>query len=120
MYQSVNIYLLDLVLCLSDALDLGHARLFQRQIRSAFVAWELGRVASLTSEPLKDLFIRPCFTIWGHCRPTKKLLFVADRLKIWMVIASEANDFFKQSLFSNLVQKLFDVTINPGETGMNR
>jgi HD-GYP domain-containing protein (c-di-GMP phosphodiesterase class II) len=73
MYLNVHIYLLDLALCLSDALDLGSARLFQRQIRSAFVAWELGRAARLSSEPLQNLFLAALLHDLGALSPHEKI-----------------------------------------------
>ena len=73
MYQSVNINLLNLTLSLSDALDLSHPSLFQRQIRSAFVAWQLGRAASLPPEPLRNLFISALFNDLGALSPDEKV-----------------------------------------------
>jgi HD-GYP domain-containing protein (c-di-GMP phosphodiesterase class II) len=73
MYQSVNINLLNLALSLSDALDLSHPSLFQRQIRSAFIAWQLGRAASLPSEPLRNLFIAALFHDLGALSPDEKV-----------------------------------------------
>lgn len=73
MYQNVTTNLLNLALSLSDALDLGNAKLFQRQIRSAFVAWQLGRAACLEPEPLRDLFIAALFHELGAVSPGEKL-----------------------------------------------
>ncbi len=73
MYQNVTTNLLNLALSLSDALDLGNAKLFQRQIRSAFVAWQLGRAACLAPEPLRDLFIAALFHELGAVSPDEKL-----------------------------------------------
>ena len=73
MYLNVRLYLLDLALCLSEALDLGSARLFQRQIRSAFVAWELGKAARLSSEPLRYLFIAALLHDLGALSPHEKI-----------------------------------------------
>lgn len=74
MYQSVNINLLNLVLSLSDALDLSDSSLFQRQIRSAFVAWQLGLAASIPPEPLRNLFIAALFHDLGALSPDEKVV----------------------------------------------
>ncbi len=73
MYHNVTTNLLNLVLSLSDALDLASPSLFQRQIRSAFVAWELGQAANLPPEPLKNLFIAALFHDLGALSPDEKV-----------------------------------------------
>ncbi len=73
MYHNISINLLNLVLSLSDALDLGNVKLFQRQIRSAFVAWKLGQAADLPPEPLKNLFIAALFHELGALSPDEKV-----------------------------------------------
>jgi HD-GYP domain-containing protein (c-di-GMP phosphodiesterase class II) len=73
MYHDISINLLNLVLSLSDALDLSDSSLFQRQIRSAFVAWELGRAACLPPEALKNLFIAALFHELGALSPDEKV-----------------------------------------------
>ena len=73
MYRDTNVTLLNLALSLSDALDLCSPSLFQRQIRSAFVAWELGRAANLPPEPLKNLFIAALFHDAGALSPDEKV-----------------------------------------------
>lgn len=53
--DSVNLG--NLVLSLSDAMDLANPRLFQHQQRVAFVVWQLGKAARLTDERINTLFI---------------------------------------------------------------
>ncbi|MGC8604112.1 MAG: HD-GYP domain-containing protein [Desulfomonilaceae bacterium] len=81
MYCKTYVNLLNLVLALSDALDLGNARLFQRQIRSAFIAWQLGRAAGLSSEPLRDLFIAALFHELGALAPEEKLALYIEQVQ---------------------------------------
>jgi HD-GYP domain-containing protein (c-di-GMP phosphodiesterase class II) len=57
MYEALSVSLLNLVLSLSDALDLASPELSQHQLRTAYVAWELGRVAALPRGDLEDVFI---------------------------------------------------------------
>jgi HD-GYP domain-containing protein (c-di-GMP phosphodiesterase class II) len=73
MYHNGTLNLLNLALSLSDALDLGSPILFQRQIRSAFVAWQLGQAASLPPEPLKNLFMAALFHDLGALSPDEKV-----------------------------------------------
>jgi response regulator RpfG family c-di-GMP phosphodiesterase len=73
MYHNATVNLLNLALSLSDALGLGSPILFQRQIRSAFVAWQLGQAASLPPELLKNLFIAALFHDLGALSPDEKV-----------------------------------------------
>lgn len=53
--DSVNLG--NLVLSLSDAMDLASASLAQHQQRTAFAVWEMGKVAQLSNEKLENNFI---------------------------------------------------------------
>ena len=57
MYQNVSINLLNLILSLSDALDLASPELSQHQLRTAFIAWEISKAANLPSTDTDQLFI---------------------------------------------------------------
>jgi HD-GYP domain-containing protein (c-di-GMP phosphodiesterase class II) len=57
MYPKVSVNLGNLVLSLSDALDLAFTSLAMHQQRTAFIAWELGRLAKLEKERLENIFI---------------------------------------------------------------
>ena len=57
MYEGISVDLLNLVLSLSDALDLASPELSQHQLRTAYVAWELGKVARLPPGDVENLFI---------------------------------------------------------------
>ncbi|MEW5716990.1 MAG: HD domain-containing phosphohydrolase [Chloroflexota bacterium] len=57
MYQNVSINLMNLLLSVSDALDLASPELSQHQLRTAFVAWEMGRAANLSDELMEQLFV---------------------------------------------------------------
>jgi HD-GYP domain-containing protein (c-di-GMP phosphodiesterase class II) len=61
MHRDINVNLLNLVLSLSDALDLAGPEISQHQIRIAFIVWELGRAANMRSELLEQLFISALF-----------------------------------------------------------
>ena len=56
MYQNVSINLLNLILSLSDALDLASPELSQHQLRTAFIAWEISKAANLPSTDIDQLF----------------------------------------------------------------
>lgn len=57
MYQGLSVNLLNLILSLSDALDLASPELSQHQLRTAFIAWEISKVAGLTSANIDLLLI---------------------------------------------------------------
>lgn len=57
MYRNVRVKLLNLLLSLSDALDLASPDLSQHQLRTSFIAWEIGKAAGLAVDEMSDLFI---------------------------------------------------------------
>ncbi len=57
MYQNVFINLLNLILSLSDALDLASPELSQHQLRTAFIVWEISKAANLPSSDIDQLFL---------------------------------------------------------------
>lgn len=56
MERQKPINLLNLLLSLSDALDLAGPELVQHQMRTAFIAWEMGRRSDLSDDRLEQLF----------------------------------------------------------------
>lgn len=57
MQRNITVNLGNLVLSLSDAMDLASPLLIQHQQRTAFVVWELGKLAGLPNERLEKNFI---------------------------------------------------------------
>ncbi|MGC9976306.1 MAG: HD domain-containing phosphohydrolase [Syntrophales bacterium] len=57
MYPKISVNLGNLVLSLSDALDLAFPSLAMHQQRTAFIAWELGKRAKLEEKRIEDVFI---------------------------------------------------------------
>lgn len=57
MYPTVSVNLGNLVLSLSDALDLAFSSLAMHQQRVAFIAWELGKHAKLGEQRIKHIFL---------------------------------------------------------------
>jgi HD-GYP domain-containing protein (c-di-GMP phosphodiesterase class II) len=57
MYPKISVNLGNLVLSLSDALDLAFSSLAMHQQRVAFIAWELGKQAKLEEKRLEHVFI---------------------------------------------------------------
>jgi HD-GYP domain-containing protein (c-di-GMP phosphodiesterase class II) len=57
MYRITTVNLGNLVLSLSDAMDLASHSLIQHQQRTAFVVWKLGKSARLSNERLEQAFI---------------------------------------------------------------
>jgi putative nucleotidyltransferase with HDIG domain len=57
MYHNVHVNLLNLLLSLSDALDLASPDLSQHQLRTSFIAWEIARATGLPENEISNLFI---------------------------------------------------------------
>ncbi len=57
MYPKISVNLGNLVLSLSDALDLAFYSLAMHQQRTAFIAWELGKRAKLEGKRIENVFI---------------------------------------------------------------
>ncbi|MBN1665146.1 MAG: HDOD domain-containing protein [Deltaproteobacteria bacterium] len=57
MYPKLSVNLGNLVLSLSDALDLAFPSLAMHQQRVAFIAWELGRRAGLEQKRIEHIFL---------------------------------------------------------------
>jgi len=57
MQRNITVNLGNLVLSLSDAMDLASPLLIQHQQRTALVAWKMGKVANLSNERLEKIFI---------------------------------------------------------------
>lgn len=73
MYQNISINLSYLLLSLSDALDLASSELSQHQLRTAFIAWEVGNVANLSSDEMEQLFIAALLHDIGALSPEDKI-----------------------------------------------
>ena len=57
MYPKISVNLGNLVLSLSDALDLAFSSLAMHQQRTAFIAWELGKRAKLEGNRIENVFL---------------------------------------------------------------
>jgi HD-GYP domain-containing protein (c-di-GMP phosphodiesterase class II) len=57
MYTKITVNLGNLVLSLSDALDLAFPSLAMHQQRTAFVAWEMGKAARLDEKRIENVFL---------------------------------------------------------------
>ncbi len=57
MQRQITVNLGNLVLSLSDAMDLASPSLIQHQQRAAFVVWEMGKAVRLPNERLEKIFI---------------------------------------------------------------
>lgn len=73
MYNRISIDLSDLVLCISDALDLVSRELSQHQIRTAFIAWELAKAADMPNDQQQRLFIAALLHDIGALSPEEKV-----------------------------------------------
>ena len=80
MYQSVHVKLLNLLLSLSDALDLASPELSQHQLRTAFVSWEIAKAIGLAAEDTNDLFIASLLHDVGALTTDEKLEVRLGRL----------------------------------------
>ena len=57
MQQNITVNLGNLVLSLSDAMDLASPSLIDHQQRTAFVVWAMGKAAGLANEKLEEIFL---------------------------------------------------------------
>ncbi len=57
MHQNFSVNLSNLLLSLSDALDLASPELSQHQMRTAFIAWQISKAANLSPGLTEQLFI---------------------------------------------------------------
>lgn len=65
----------NLLLSLSDAIDLASSQIASHQMRTAFIAWQIGKNASLSKERIENLFIASLFHDIGA-------LSLEDKIKI--------------------------------------
>ncbi len=73
MYQNPSVNLSNLLLSLSDALDLASPALSLHQMRTAFISWELSKAANLPHDSTEQLFIAALFHDVGALTPEDKL-----------------------------------------------
>ena len=69
----ISVNLGNLLLSLSDAMDLVDPSLAMHQQRTAFVAWELGKVAELSDEAIERLFVAGLLHDIGALSPEEKI-----------------------------------------------
>lgn len=73
MYQSLSVNLSNLLLSLSDALDLASPALSLHQMRTALIAWEICKATNLPHDLTKQLFIAALFHDVGALAPEDKI-----------------------------------------------
>lgn len=73
MYQNGSVNLLNLLLSLSDALDLASPMLSQHQLRTAFIVWEISKALQLSRDIEERLFIAALFHDVGALSPEEKI-----------------------------------------------
>lgn len=73
MYQNPSVNLSNLLLSLSDALDLASSELSLHQMRTAFITWEISKAANLPPDLTEQLFIAALFHDVGALSPEDKL-----------------------------------------------
>ena len=56
MQRTFTVNLGNIILSLSNAMDLANPELFQHQLRTAFIVWEMGRAANLDQQSTENLF----------------------------------------------------------------
>lgn len=79
MYTIPTLDRLSLLLGLSEALELASPALAQHQLRTAFIAWEIGKVAQLAPAASDDLFMAALLHDAGALTPEEKIsIFTAE------------------------------------------
>ncbi len=57
MFRKITVNLGNLILSLSEAIDLADPQLIQHQQKTAFIVWEMAKIANLSDERISQLFI---------------------------------------------------------------
>lgn len=73
MYQQLSVNLGNLLLSLSDSLDLVDASIALHQQRTAFMSWEMGKAAGLTDNAIERLFVAGLLHDIGALAPEEKI-----------------------------------------------
>ena len=74
MQKQIAINCGNFLLSLSDAIDLANSEIAQHQLKTAFIAWEISRVANLSPEMIKDIFVASLFHDVGAITVEEKIL----------------------------------------------
>ena len=72
MLNSASINLGNLLLSFSDALDLANPSIFDHQLRTAFITWQMARGAQLSPHSHEKLFIGALLHDVGALSPEEK------------------------------------------------
>ncbi len=80
-YHKTRVKLLNLLLSLSDALDLASPDLSQHQLRTSFIAWQIGKAAGLEEKDMADLFIAALLHDVGALSAEEKVDVRMSRMK---------------------------------------
>jgi HD-GYP domain-containing protein (c-di-GMP phosphodiesterase class II) len=73
MYEPIFIPWANLLLSLSDALDLASQEISQHQLRTSYIAWELAKAAKMSPQGIEELFIAALFHDIGALTPEEKI-----------------------------------------------
>ena len=73
MYQRLSVNLGNLLLSLSDSLDLVHPSIALHQQRTAFISWEMGKAAGLADDAIERLFVAGLLHDIGALAPEDKI-----------------------------------------------
>lgn len=80
MYDEIEINFGNLLLSLSDAMDLANPDIASHQIRTAFIAWEVARCAKLHSRDVEALFAAALFHDLGALLVEEKIQLHAEEV----------------------------------------
>ena len=84
------------LLSLSDAIDLASSQIASHQMRTAFIAWQIAKTASLTEERIENLFIAALFHDIGA-------LSLEDKIKLheFEKVDTETHCILGEALFES-------------------
>ena len=74
MLKEISVNLGNFLLSLSDAVDLASPSIASHQLRTAFVAWQIGKVARLREETIEKIYIAALLHDVGALTPEEKIL----------------------------------------------
>lgn len=73
MFHSADVNLSDLLLSLSQAMEMAHTNLSNHQLRTAYIVWKMGAYAGLPVERHEQLFVAASLHDIGAFSPEEKL-----------------------------------------------
>ncbi len=96
MLKEISVNLGNLLLSLSDAVDLANPLIASHQMRTAFIAWQIAKAAKLSKETTEKIYIAALLHDIGALAPEDRFVSTILKKGTWKRIA------FGERFYSNL------------------